>query len=74
MCCFKFSVTFYCDSHLSQRFPGLHMHAFDKYGSDSFTGVRPLVVPAMAGIEHMSPEHRGNSSITCATEAPERIW
>ena len=45
MCCFKFSVTFYCESHLSQRFPGLRMHSFDKYGSDSFTGVRPLVVP-----------------------------
>ena len=45
MCCFKFSVTFYCDSHLSQQFSGLSMHAFNKYGSDSFTGVRPLVVP-----------------------------
>ena len=32
-------------SQLSQRFPGLRMHAFDKYGSNKFPGVRLLVVP-----------------------------
>ena len=45
MCSIKFSVTFYCDPNLSQRIPGVRVHAFDKHGSDSFTGVRPLVVP-----------------------------
>ena len=45
MCGFIFSVTFYCVSHLYRLFPRVRAYAFDEYGSDSFTGVRPLAMP-----------------------------
>ena len=45
MCGFNFSVAFYCDSHLLRLFPRACTFTFDEHGSDSFTGVRPLVVP-----------------------------
>ena len=49
MCRFKFSVTFYCDSHPYQRFPR------DENRSNSFTGVRPLVVPLDRTLRLLSP-------------------